>query len=41
MAEGFNALGGLPRAILYDSLKSVVLERAGDHIRFHERMHQH
>ncbi|MGC3998032.1 MAG: IS21 family transposase [Anaeromyxobacter sp.] len=36
--EAFTALGGVPRAILYDNLKSVVLERAGDHIRFHEPM---
>jgi transposase len=36
--EAFTALGGVPRSILYDNLKSVVLERAGDHIRFHEPM---
>ena len=35
---GFAALGGVPREILYDNLKSVVLERAGDHIRFHPRL---
>ena len=35
---GFAALGGVPREILYDNLKSVVLERAGDHIRFHPRI---
>ena len=35
---GFTALGGVPREILYDNLKSVVLERAGDHIRFHPRI---
>jgi len=34
----FAALGGLPRALLYDNLKSVVLERDGDHIRFHPRL---
>jgi hypothetical protein len=34
----FSALGGVPREILYDNLKSVVLERAGDHIRFHPRL---
>lgn len=34
----FDALGGVPRAILYDNLKSVVLERQGDHIRFHPRL---
>jgi hypothetical protein len=33
--EAFAALGGVPRVILYDNLKSVVLERVGDHIRFH------
>jgi transposase len=36
--EGFEALGGVPRGILYDNLKSAVLERVGDHIRFHPRM---
>jgi transposase len=36
--EAFSALGGVPRTILYDNLKSVVLERAGDHIRFNESM---
>lgn len=34
----FSALGGVPRTILYDNLKSVVLDRAGDHIRFNEAM---
>src|SRR5438128_4487614 len=33
--EAFTALAGAPRTILYDNLKSVVLERVGDHIRFH------
>lgn len=28
----------MPRALLYDNLKSVVLERAGDAIRFHPRL---
>jgi len=36
--EGFGRLGGVPRAILYDNLKSVVLERQGDLIRFHNRI---
>jgi transposase len=36
--EAFAALGGVPRTILYDNLKSVVLERVGDHIRFHPRV---
>lgn len=36
--EAFAALGGVPRSLLYDNLKSVVLERMGDHIRFHPRL---
>jgi transposase len=36
--EAFGALGGVPRSLLYDNLKSVVLERVGDHIRFHPRV---
>jgi transposase len=36
--EAFPALQGVPRTILYDNLKSVVLDRAGDHIRFHPRV---
>jgi transposase len=36
--QAFTALGGVPRSILYDNLKSVVLERAGDAIRFHPRL---
>jgi transposase len=36
--EAFTALGGAPRALLYDNLKSVVLERIGDHVRFHPRL---
>jgi transposase len=31
----FNALGGVPRVVLYDNLRSAVLERSGDTIRFH------
>ncbi len=31
----FSAWGGLPRVLLYDNLKSAVLERQGDAIRFH------
>ena len=31
----FNAWGGLPRVLLYDNLKSAVLERRGEAIRFH------
>jgi len=36
--EAFTALGGSPRAIAYDNLKSAVLERQGDAIRFHPRL---
>jgi len=31
----FEAWQGVPRVLLYDNLKSAVLERAGDAIRFH------
>jgi hypothetical protein len=31
----FDTWGGLPRVLLYDNLKSAVLERRGDAIRFH------
>lgn len=34
----FRRFGGVPRAVLYDNLKSVVLERQGDLIRFHPRI---
>jgi transposase len=33
--EAFASWRGLPRVLLYDNLKSVVLERHGDAIRFH------
>ena len=33
--EAFAAFGGVPREVLYDNLKSVVIERQGDLIRFH------
>jgi transposase len=36
--EAFSAMGGVARTLLYDNLKSVVLERVGDHIRFHPRV---
>jgi transposase len=36
--QGFSKLGGVPRSILYDNLKTAVLERVGDHIRFHPRL---
>lgn len=34
----FQALGGVPRVLLLDNLKSAVLERQGDAIRFHPRL---
>jgi len=34
-ASGFEFFGGVPRVLLYDNLKSAVLERKGDAIRFH------
>ena len=34
----FETLGGVPRGILYDNLKSAVLERVGDVIRFNPRL---
>lgn len=34
----FERFGGAPRSVLYDNLKSVVLERQGDLIRFHPRI---
>lgn len=33
--RAFRAFGGVPRVALYDNLKSAVLERQGDAIRFH------
>ena len=33
--EAFRVLGAVPRVILYDNLKSAVIEREGDAIRFH------
>lgn len=33
--EAFADFGGVPRVLLYDNLKSAVLERRGDVIRFH------
>ena len=35
--SAFEAFGGIPRVLLYDNLKSVVLERQGDAIRFHPK----
>jgi transposase len=36
--HAFTDWGGAPRTILYDNLKSVVLERRGDAIHFHPRL---
>jgi transposase len=36
--NAFNDWQGLPRAILYDNMKQVVLERFGNSIRFHPRL---
>lgn len=36
--RAFERFAGTPREILYDNLRSVVLERVGDHIRFHPRL---
>ena len=37
-ADAFHAWNGLPRVLLYDNLKSAVLERQGDAIRFHRTL---
>jgi transposase len=34
----FERLGGAPRVLLYDNLKSAVLDRVGSHVRFHPRL---
>jgi transposase len=36
--EAFAAFGGAPRKILYDNLKSVVVDRVGEHVRFHPKL---
>lgn len=36
--EAFEAFGGVPRTLIYDNLKSAVVERVGDAIRFHETL---
>jgi transposase len=36
--ESFRFFGAVPRTILYDNLKSAVLEREGDAVRFHPTM---
>ena len=35
--HAFESFGGVPPQLLSDNLRSVVLERRGDHIRFHPR----
>lgn len=35
---GFEFFGGTPRSLLYDNLKTAVLERVADVIRFHPRL---
>lgn len=36
----FEHFGGVPRTLLYDNMKTVVVERRGDAIRFHPRLLQ-
>ena len=36
--EAFQAFQGVPRVVAYDNLRSAVLERQGDAIRFHPRL---
>lgn len=36
--EAFEHFEGAPRDLLYDNLKSVVLERVGEHVRFHPQI---
>ncbi len=36
--HAFQDWGGIPRGILYDNMKSVVLERRGDAVHFHPRL---
>lgn len=36
--EAFARFGGVPRVLLYDNLKSAVLERVGDAIRFNPKL---
>jgi transposase len=36
--RAFEQVGGVPRVLLYDNLRSAVLERRGDAIRFHPRL---
>jgi len=37
-ADAFQTFGGVPRVLLYDNLKSAVIERRGDAIRFNENL---
>jgi transposase len=37
-ADAFEHFSGAPRTVLYDNMKSVVLERVGEHVRFHSRL---
>jgi transposase len=36
--RAFNDLGGVPRLLLYDNLRSAVLERRGELVQFHPRL---
>lgn len=36
--QAFDYFGGVPRTIVYDNMKTVVVERDGDAIRFHPRI---
>lgn len=36
--EAFDEFGGVPRVLLYDNLKSAVLERQGDAVRFNPKL---
>lgn len=36
--DAFGFFGGVPRVVLYDNLKSAVIERQGDAIRFHPKL---
>jgi transposase len=38
--EAFEHFGGVPRVVLYDNMKTAVIERRGDAIRFHARLLQ-
>jgi len=37
-SQAFDYFGGVPRTVLYDNLKSAVLERRGEAIHFHPRL---